>query len=85
MSERLKLAVEQAAARLTDQNQELLADALTLAAQDERGIISLLLALDEAKWNATFARSQDKLKQLSDRARQAYAAGEVEPLDLNKL
>ena len=85
MTDRLKKAVEQAAARLTNANQDLLAEALTRLAQDERAFPFLLVALDEALWNYTFAKSQDKLKKLADRARRAYDAGETEPLDLDKF
>jgi hypothetical protein len=85
MTERLKQAVEQAALHLTEQNQELLANALALAARDKDSFVLLLTSLDEAKWNASFARSQDKLKRLADQARRAYEAGEVEPLDTEKL
>ena len=85
MTERLKQAVEQAAAVLPPEGQELLADALFLVAQEQNALNSLLAALDELKWAAALANSQDKLERLADRALEAYEAGEVDPLDLNKL
>jgi hypothetical protein len=85
MTNRLKLAVEQAATGLPEESQNILADAIIAAAQDEQALILLLMSLNEAKWNITFARSQDKLERMADRALRAYEAGETEPLDPDKL
>ena len=85
MIQRLKQAVEQAIAVLPPEGQDQLADALFLVAQEQNALDFLLAALDELKWEVALANSQDKLARLADRALEAYEAGEVEPLDLNKL
>jgi hypothetical protein len=85
MTERLKQAVEQAAAVLPPQGQDQLADVLSLLTQEDHALDLFLAALDEFKWDVALANSQDKLERLANRALQAYEAGEVEPLDLNKL
>jgi hypothetical protein len=65
--------------------QDQLADALFLIAQEQNALGLLLAALDELKWEVALANSQDKLARLADRALEAYEAGEVESLNLNKL
>jgi hypothetical protein len=40
---------------------------------------------DEAKWNTSFSRTQDKLVAMAQLARQQIAGGQSSPLDLEKL
>ena len=87
MTNRLKLAVEQAAARLTDACQEQFAEVFDLVAKAPPELAQTLLTavLNEFKWNLSFATSQDKLKALADEARREYEAGETDDLDPDKL
>jgi hypothetical protein len=72
-SERLKQAVEQAAAALLPEEQDLLADY----------ILKLLADDNDAKWNETFAG--EKFDRLAENARAEIRAGRAAPLDPDKL
>jgi len=41
--------------------------------------------IDEQRWAASFANSQDALAKLAERARAHFAAGNTEPLDPDRL
>ena len=53
--------------------------------QDTIATIILEELEDEAKWNKSFANSQDLLASLAGEAMEEYAAGETEELDLEQL
>jgi hypothetical protein len=40
---------------------------------------------DDARWEASFAKSSDKLRELADQALEHYRAGRTEILDPEKL
>jgi hypothetical protein len=72
MTKALEKAFE-AASRLPEQEQDELAAA----------ILEELEA--DARWNASFARSQQALEQLADEALEEHRAGRTEPLDPDAL
>lgn len=88
MTERLKEAMERAGAALLREKQEQLADVLDRLVEDENALAELLQRLDvgdDAKWDAAFAESGDKLDQLAERALEDYRAGRTTLLDPEKL
>jgi hypothetical protein len=88
MTERLKQAVEQAAAVLPAEEQDALADLLLRLTEEETALaelVAMLDAEDEAKWDAAFAASGDKLDRLADKAMADYRAGRTTLLDPDKL
>ena len=54
---------------------------LTPKEQDAIAAIVLEEIEDEARWHASFTRSQDALARLADQARREIARGEVLPYD----
>ena len=68
MSNRLKLAFEQAA-KLSEAEQDAFAEFLLAELEDEK------------RWRESFQRSQDVLKRLARDAREEHAAGKTRPLD----
>jgi hypothetical protein len=75
MTERLKQAVEKAAAALLPEEQDRLADFL----------LKLLDADDDAKWDTAFAENPEKFDQLAENALAEIRAGLATPLDPDKL
>jgi hypothetical protein len=53
--------------------------------QDAFGRYLLAMMEDEARWQAAFAKSPDKLRKLADQALAAYRAGRTSVLDPEKL
>ena len=88
MTERFKQAVEQAATVLPAEEQDALADLLLRLTEEEVALaelVAMLDAEDEAKWDAAFAASGDKLDRLADKAMADYRAGRTMLLDPDKL
>jgi len=88
MTERLKQAVEQAATMLPAEEQDALADLLLRLTEEEVALaelVAMLDAEDEAKWDAAFASSGDKLDRLADKAMADHRAGRTTLLDPDKL
>jgi hypothetical protein len=75
VTERLKQAFERAATALSPEEQD------ELAVQ----LLKLLEADDDAKWDATFAASEEKFDRLAEKARAEIEAGLATPLDPDKL
>jgi hypothetical protein len=71
----LKRAFEKAAAELPDYEQDDLAERL----------LKLLESDNDARWDALFAQSPDKLDRLAQRALEDWEAGRATPLDPEKL
>jgi len=55
------------------------------ASQDAMAAIILDELADERRWDETFARSQDQLKQLADQAREQIRAGQVWQAGIDEL
>ncbi len=74
-TELLKRAFAEAEDKLPDFEQDILAEWLLAAIKSD------------AQWDTLLSSPQDKdkLERLADRALKAYKAGDVEPLDPNKL
>lgn len=53
--------------------------------QDEFGRYLLAVIADNARWDASFAKSSDKLRALADQALEHHRAGRTEILDPEKL
>ena len=53
--------------------------------QDELAAAILEEVQADARWDASFARSQKALEQLADEALEEYRAGRTEPLDPDAL
>jgi len=53
-------------------------------AQDSLGAWILEELADEARWNETFARTQDQLARLADEVRSQVKAGKTLPLDFSQ-
>ena len=89
IADRLKQTVEEAIAVLPPEGLSELADALSLVVQEQSLLKIFLAAIHSAwvelQWEQALAKSPDKLARMAERAREAYEAGDVEPLDLNKL
>jgi hypothetical protein len=60
-------------------------DTLADHEQDAFGRYLLAMMEDEARWQAAFAKSPDKLRKLADQALAAYRAGRTSVLDPEKL
>jgi len=75
MTERLKQAFEEALRVLLPEEQDEFANQIS----------SLLAADDDARWNAAFEESRDKLDRLANRALEDYRASRTKPFDPEKL
>lgn len=55
--------------------------------QTQNYVASMILQIleDEAKWDASFASSQEELGQMADEALAEYEAGLTDPLDPDNL
>ncbi len=74
MSDILKIAFEKAAEVMSESEQEVFAQWLLNA-----------LEQDEIRWDAAFAKSSKKLESIADEVLEDYRAGRTEPLDVEKL
>ncbi len=53
--------------------------------QDELAALLLAEMEDEARWDKSFAESQDALEKLADEALEEYRRGDTRPLDFDTL
>jgi hypothetical protein len=74
MTELLTRAFKKAAKEMSDREQD----------EFGRWLIAMIES-GERDWDAAFARTQDKLEILADRALEAFRRGLAEPLDPKKL
>jgi hypothetical protein len=88
ITKRLKQAVEQAAAVLPAEEQDVLAGLLLRLAEEQSALAKLAAMLeadDDAKWDTAFAADWEKFDRLAENARADIAAGKATPLDPDKL
>jgi hypothetical protein len=63
-------------------------EALSQLPEDEQEQMAELILLEietASKWDESFAKSQDLLKRLADKATAEYRAGKTEPLDPDNM
>jgi tripartite-type tricarboxylate transporter receptor subunit TctC len=61
-----------------------IAAATKLPSAEQDAIAAMILEelADDAKWNASFTRSQNQISKLAGEALKEYRAGQTKPLDL---
>ena len=74
---------------MTERLKQAMGKVATLIPEEQDQVADLLLrwldADDDARWDAAFAESGDKIDRLADRALEDFRAGHTTPLDPEKL
>ena len=72
---------------MTEMLEQALAEVRKLGPAEQDAIASLILEelADEGRWQESFARSQDQLSQLAEKARAEIRAGKVRDVGIDEL
>ena len=78
---------KQKSIKMTELLEQAIAKVKNLSDSEQNAIAAIILEEleDEAKWDKSFANSQDLLASLAGEAMEEYAAGETEELDPEQL